>query len=217
MSPARCCTRDASITCSPVVRAMRVSLWAVKPQADEQVAIRAERESIHGDLLKRAAVLASGLRPPRPEPGELVNTVVERILRTYRDGDVRTTTRQLAFTSLARVCIDHGRRRKEVLLDEDHEVAADLQEPPDTFGRRRLEKLEQREQCVLLRVNIEGLSVPKAIEACGRATRSPYAEYNKVLARFNALLREDARARNSNCASCKRSTTQTRTTSSCSH
>jgi len=171
---------------------MRVSLWAVKPQADEQVAIRAELESIHGDLLKRAAVLASGLRPPRPEPGDLVNTVVERILRTYRDGDVRTTTRQLAFTSLARVCIDHGRRRKEVLLDEDHEVAADLQEPPDTFGRRRLEKLEQREQCVLLRVNIEGLSVPKAFEACGWATRSPYAEYNKVLARFNALLREDA-------------------------
>jgi DNA-directed RNA polymerase specialized sigma24 family protein len=163
-----------------------------RPREDEQVAIRAELTAIHADLLRRAAKLVGGLRPPRPEPSDVVNTIVARILRKYRDRDIKTTTRQLAFTSLARVCIDVSRRRGEALQEELPDVVDEQKELPDPIARTRFDRMEPREQCVLARVNLEGLSVPKAFEACGWKVRSPYAEYDKLYERLRALLREDA-------------------------
>ena len=162
------------------------------PPASEQVALRAMLEELVPVLTARAAKLASGLRPPRPTPEDLVNDTMAKMLRVYRDTDVESA-RKLAFTVLARVVCDIARRYKfdAGLIEDDSIVEAEsAPPPPDVSLPDLLSRLEPREACVVNKVILSDVAVPRAFKECGWDTKSPYYAYNNLLAKLRDAIAE---------------------------
>lgn len=162
----------------------------IKPRPEQQVELRARLEELHAPLLGRATLLVRGLRPPRPDPAELVSEAVRRLLGRYVDADIESVS-GLAFTTLKNVVFDIARKGRKFdggFIEDDGEVVDPGRHEPDPFVRRALERLSDRERCVAVRAGIEGTAVPEAFKLCGWQTRSPYAEYKKILDRLKTEL-----------------------------
>jgi DNA-directed RNA polymerase specialized sigma24 family protein len=162
-----------------------------KPRPEEQVELRAKLEQLHPALLGKAILLSRGLPPPRPEPAELVSETLRRLLARYADSQVNSAS-GLAFTTLQHIVFDIARKGRAFggFIEDDGEVADPVRHEPEPFVRRALERLSDLERCVVIRAGIEGTAVPEAFELCGWRTRSPYAEYKKILDRLKTELEE---------------------------
>lgn len=162
----------------------------IKPRPEEQVELRAKLEELYSPLLGRATLLVRGLRRPRPAAAELVSETVRRLLQRYVDADIESIG-GLAFTTLKNVVFDIARKGRKFdggFIENDAEVVDASRHEPDPFVRRALARLSDRERCVAVRAGIEGTAVPEAFKLCGWQTRSPYAEYKKILDRLKAEL-----------------------------